>query len=579
MVDGPSRRTVTALTVAVAWPAFLPPLTLLLSWLHVPIPPVAAGGIVVSGLAMAVLLARAAARGTDPSARRVDPHVAGAVLLVGAVAVHHLVLTWQRPVLDWDGLYYHLPAVHGWLRADRVVWIEGTDDVPFVNGYPMALETMGLLLVRLLDHGRWLDALNLILWPAGALGLAATARAWGARRPWPAVAAVSFLSVPAWHLGSTTAYVDVGLAAATCAFVAVTVWRLRGIDHAGVALLWGAAAGLTASVKGTGLLIAALGVVLLVVDLTRRAPDRRPAALRALTLGVAVLVLVGGLWPARALVHAGNPVHPVELRLGAKVLAPGTDAHAAAALSTPADLADVPAPLHPLAIWARPFRAVEVYDQAEGLGPVWTLGALPALLVLVLTRRRLEVLGPVALGLALLLAQPAPWWSRLTLWMLALGLPALAAVASRSRGRISGRLVPAAAVVVLLAGAITSVGAVRADLARGRTPDGYLDSIEFYFPELAAHPRLDEALAADAIGRSRWSRQGSLLGGALAQPVGARAVVRVDDPRDAPSDLRWILWDVTAAGDPPPPGVSAWRPVGPPRNGFLLLVRIAAPRR
>ena len=431
----------------------------------------------------------------------------------------------------------------------------------------------------MLDHDRWLDALNLLLWPAGALGLASTARAWGARRPWPAIAAVSFLAVPAWHLGSTTAYVDVGLAAATCAFVAVTVWRLRGTDHAGVALLWGAAAGLTASVKGTGLLIAALGVVLLVVDLVRREPDRRPAALRALALGVAVLVLVGGLWPARALVHTGNPVHPVELRLGAKILAPGTDAHAAAALSTPADLAGLPDPLRPLAVWARPFRAVEVYDQAEGLGPIWTLGALPALLGLALTRRRLDVVGPVALGAILLLAQPAPWWSRLTLWMLALGLPALAAVASQARGRISGRLVPAAAVLVLLAGGFASVAAVGADRERGRTPAGHVDPIEFYFPDLAAHPRLDEALAADTIGRSRWSRTGSLLGGALARPAGTRAVVRVDDPRDTTADVRWILWDVAAAGAPPPPDDTAWRPVGEPRNGFLLLHRTPTQRR
>ena len=23
-------------------------------------------------------------------------------------------LTWLRPVFDWDGLYYHVPAIHGW---------------------------------------------------------------------------------------------------------------------------------------------------------------------------------------------------------------------------------------------------------------------------------------------------------------------------------------------------------------------------------------------------------------------------------------------------------------------------------
>jgi hypothetical protein len=576
MVEAPSRRTVAALTVAVAWPAFLPPLTLFLSWSRVSISAPVAAVIVVAALFLAVLLARAAGAGARPSTVRFDPYAGVALLLVAAVATHHLVLTWHRPVLDWDGLYYHVPAVHEWLRAGRVVWIEGIDDVPFVNGYPMALETMGLLLVRLLDHDRWLDALNLLLWPAGALGLALTARVWGARRPWPAIAAVSFLAVPAWHLGSTTAYVDVGLAAATCAFVGVTAWRLRGADHVGAALLWGAATGLVAGVKGTGLLIAALGVALLVVDVLGRSPARRPAALRALGLGVAVLLVVGGPWPLRALLHTGNPVHPVELRLGAKVLAPGTDAHAAAALSTPEDVADLPAPLRPLAVWARPFRAVEVYDQAEGLGPVWTLGALPALLVLAATRRRREVLGPIALGALLLVSQPAPWWSRLTLWMLALGLPAIAAVASRPWGRKRSIAVRTVAGLVLLSGAFVGLRAVEADAARGRSDGGYVDAIRYYFPELAAHPRLDEALAAEVIGRTRWSREGSLLGGALAHPAGRRTVIRIDDPADAPDALRWILWDLAAAGEPPAPTTSGWRPLGGPRSGFLLLERTPA---
>jgi hypothetical protein len=186
------------------------------------------------------------------------------------------------------------------------------------------------------------------------------------------------------------------------------------------------------------------------------------------------------------------------------------------------------------------------------------------------------VLGPIALGALLLVSQPAPWWSRLTLWMLALGLPAIAAVASRPWGRKRSIAVRTVAGLVLLSGAFVGLRAVEADAARGRSDGGYVDAIRYYFPELAAHPRLDEALAAEVIGRTRWSREGSLLGGALAHPAGRRTVIRIDDPADAPDALRWILWDLAAAGEPPAPTTSGWRPLGGPRSGFLLLERTPA---
>ena len=39
------------------------------------------------------------------------------VLLIGiGVAVLLLALAWARPPYDWDGLYYHVPAIHEWVR-------------------------------------------------------------------------------------------------------------------------------------------------------------------------------------------------------------------------------------------------------------------------------------------------------------------------------------------------------------------------------------------------------------------------------------------------------------------------------
>ena len=572
MVDPAPRALTTALAFTVVAASTLPALVLSVSMTGFAVGTVTAALLTLTSLLLGGLAARAVTRTLPPSGRVAPPEAIAAAILIAIVAAWHLWVAWQRPVIDWDGLYYHVPALHGWLREGRVSWLRGIDDVPFVNGYPMALEVMGFVMVRLLDHDRWIDALNLLLWPVGALGAAFTAHVWGARRPWPAVAAVSFLAVPAWMVGSGTGYVDAGLASATCALVGLTAWRLQRVDHVPAAVVWGAAAGLVMGVKGTGILLAGVALVVLAVDALRRDASARRRAVRALALGAVVMTLTGGLWPARATWHTGNPIHPVQLRLGAKVLAPGTDAHAAAELSRPAELDPLPGFARPLVVWAWPFDPMRGYDRPDGLGPVWTLVALPSLLVLAWTgRRRREVIGALAVGAIVFAAQPAPWWSRLTLWVLAFGLPAFAAVVSRAAW--ARPFVVGATTLVLLGGAGLSAWSLAIESDRGRADGRYVSAAEYYFGELAAHPDWPAVSDAPAVARSDWGRVGSLLGGVLAQPAGRRAIHRIDHPRDVPPDVDWIVWDLEGAGALPGDIGHEWTVRGHPRDGFVLLRR------
>lgn len=568
------RPLILALAAVVVPPAVAPPLALLIAVLGIDMNGGVALGLtglsVVAGAGLAVLLHRHL---PSPGPGASDRTLAGTTPVVLAGIITMLVWTWSRPVLDWDGLYYHVPAVQGWWHAGGVRWIENTADLPFVNGYPMALEVLGYLGVHLFGHDRWLDAWNVILWPAAAVGLATTARLWGARPAWAALAGLSFLLVPGWMLGSQVAYVDAGFASAMAAFVAATVWRLQRNDHVASALLWGAAGGLAAGTKGTGILLAGLATGLLVIDLFRRPPAQRASATRALLIGGLLLVAIGGVWPVRALVHTGNPIHPVQLVIGAKVVAPGVDAHAAADLSLPDSLAELPEPIRPIAVWARPFTPIVSYDQPEGLGPMWTLGAVPGLLFLLWTgRRRLDVVGPIALLVLGLLVQPAPWWSRLTLWIAAFGLPAFAVMGSRlTEANVSvarRRAARLAVVLVMVAAAWSTADAARRTVAK---PIG-TDAIAHYFPALREHPDWTDFASAPRIARSDWGRLGTLMGGALASPIGARDVIRVDGPATIPADVDWWIWDVSGTRTPPD-DLPGWRVTDAPRAGFVLLQR------
>jgi len=569
------RSLVVALAVTTVPVALAPAVSVLISVLGVHVTAAVATGILavslLGGISLGLRLHREL---PSPPTGVSERRTAWALLPVTLVASAVLALTWSRPVLDWDGLYYHVPAIQGWFHAGGVHWIENSTDVPFVNGYPMAMEVLGYLGVLIFGHDRWLDAWNVVLWPTAVAGLALTARLWGARSLWPAVAGASFLLVPAWMLGSTIAYVDAGFAAAMAAFVAATVWRLQRNDHLASALLWGAAGGLAAAAKGTGLVLAVFGGGLLLVDLALRPARQRKSAVRALVLGVAVLVAIGGVWPARSLVHSGNPIHPVELKIGAKVVGEGVDAHVTANHSMPERLRDLPAPMRPVAVWARPFMPVDRYDQAEGLGPLWTLGALPGLLFVLWTgRRRLDIVGPIALVALGLAAQPGPWWARLSLWITAVGLPAFAVLASHLTNRRlprPRRLAGAVAVgfVLLSAGWITG-GSLLREQRRPHAADAFTQ----YFSELVAHPAWSEFLDAPRVARTSWGRFGTLMGGALASPIGARELVHVQEPQDVPSDVDWWIWDLGAT-EASPEDLASWEIVDRPRSGFVLLHRI-----
>jgi hypothetical protein len=277
---------------------------------------------------------------------------------------------------------------------------------------------------------------------------------------------------------------------------------------------------------------------------------------------------VAVFWPLRNWVHTGNPLYPVACKIGPWTVFDGVDARAHTLLNLPHWLVDVPGALRPLVSWTQPDAPIVGYGAISGLGYIWLLAGLPcALLLCVLAwqgrnrsqRWRCGFLIGVAVGL--LVFQPAAWWGRFTLWLHGIGIPAAAVVLALAGGHLGAarRTLRLGLLAALLGiGVSESLIALRAQWREGLGvwPDRfYVESVGYVFPLGSDRRALQELLRSQHIARSSYSRWGTLLGGALAQPIGAREIVCLKAGA-RPEELfarriEWLIWDVTAAGPCP----------------------------
>jgi hypothetical protein len=482
----------------------------------------------------------------------------------------------RRPSYDWDGLYYHLPAIHEWVLRGRIAWLDGFPDVPFVN-YPMAIEAHTFFTYQILGIDRLGDALNLWFWPMAFLAVVVTSGLLGARGAWRWLSGALLAGAPVLVAQSVTSYVDPGAAACVMAAVAATLLLVfrEGRDLGWRILLWGASLGLVLGSKGTGVVMVPVFAVAVIGGcLWREGWSRWPVWLRRVALGLLITAGTGGYWYLRNAYHTGNPVYPIEVRFGARVLVPGYDAAGMMNNEIPDWLARFPPVLRVPVAWLQLDAPIQGYAPTGGLGYVWLLAGLPAVAILAgrsfrdrSAASRRELRFALILVSLLLIVQPAPWWARFTLWIHVLALPCLVRVmqvlsSSRAYWRAAlslGALVAVLGLAIWESERTLALEAETGRVARADTSgDAYLSTRELLFPDMEASEGFNRFFAAPRIARSLWGRAGTLLGGSLAMPLGRRKIsllpqeLSEDDlNRIQEAGVEWVLWDVVGAGDVP----------------------------
>ncbi len=348
--------------------------------------------------------------------------LAGSAAFVATIAVAVLL-----PVVAYDALSYRLPAIAGWLDAGRIAWMP-TDD-PVRNGYPLGQEAVSAVLARALDSMRFVAATSALYVASGAVAIALVARSVGVRRPLARAAACLFLLVPMVVLNAPSGYVDAAFAGATVAFLGTAALLVRAPDP-WLALSTGLAAAHVLALKGNGIGFVGLTAIVVVgSSLLGRLPRRYLAITGAASAP-------GAFWALRNLVHTGNPLFPVEIRLFGHTMLPG--------IGTVAEVLDeahnTPAAFSHFGTFGRIVRtwfethgpATYFDDRFAGLGLAWVLFALPAIASFVWNRangRRpgtTAVLLVVALTGACFALTPMRWWARYTIWLWGAGALAIA---------------------------------------------------------------------------------------------------------------------------------------------------------
>jgi len=362
---------------------------------------------------------------------------------------------WQHD-LSYDGNLYHLPTVHFWAREGRIHWIDDSfPQAELINGYPKAVELLAFVAVQAFGSDQWAKS-NLFFLPLGALGIVCLARLLGASKSWASTVGALWLLTPVCILQGSSTYVDNACGSSVVAFVAslaIAVTALKSPQTSWnwrVTLVLGASAGLCLGTKPTGIAVIGIGFLVALAYVACRFVRGKPPlrwrtgckATGLLAASVLLCVLVGGFWHVRDFLHTGSPIYPCGLTIAGRQVFPGKAIGAIAQpeLDALPELRGLPNYRKILHTW-RQYEAWRpsfffVDSRVGGLGYIWVLGCIPAVLVLLgrfllprheMNRDAFLVLSIVVGGAFLL--QPVNWWPRFTVWILGLGLPCFAVVA------------------------------------------------------------------------------------------------------------------------------------------------------
>jgi hypothetical protein len=247
-----------------------------------------------------------------------------------AAAIPWLVLLCERlalPPVAWDALTYHLRFPALWIQTGHLTTAAAPEGDPSNPYYPLVGEM--LLYWGLFTTGTdlWSSLSQVPFALAGALALAALAWRAGAGRKAGFLAALCWVATPGVVRQGVEAMVDVEQAALVLSALLFALCFREGGRRAWF-LLAAASLGLLVGVKYSGLVYAAASVPFLVWAASggRATKPLRPLGAGTWAAGVLLFAVLGGYSYARNLVAGGNPLLPLEVKLGGFTVFPGPTA-------------------------------------------------------------------------------------------------------------------------------------------------------------------------------------------------------------------------------------------------------------
>jgi len=403
----------------------------------------------------------------DPHQERVPRYVflAGGILACSYVAFTVNAFTCYP--LGSDVLIYHLPLTTRWLQ-------EGSLAIPASHAWRFSLPGNAEIGMMVLLSSGWQPAVVIASWIPAAMVATSTylLGMWisGQQRAAALTSTLLVLTIPMVEWQAFSAYVD--LLATAGALAALALILAIGPNGTRIPpsiwLISGLACGLSIGTKPVYYLYATLFCAFTAGALwhAHRAGERR--LLKALALLILGLLIPSSFWFVRATAETGNPIYPMQVKLGQRVILPG---YARSEITEPDyELNSVPEKygwfLYPWTEWKKLPGFLKIpYGEGDGLGAAFaTFGPLGMAYFVLLAFRepsfRARNLGLLGAFLIMFLC----WWlvmqrvlrfgQVIAIFTYVLSVPLLASLQSRQRRAFAALFVLAIGTSSLIAASV-----------------------------------------------------------------------------------------------------------------------------
>ncbi len=396
------------------------------------------------------------------------------VLIISCVDIALFIFLLARgivfPPYSWDGLYYHLSEVGFMIQDGGLGFIER---YPF-DVFPRNIELTYLWQTIFIRHQLLMNCVQLPYVILAVFACYGILRKAGCRGGTSALAALMFPAIPIVIQQSTTAFIDIAVAACFLGGINFLVAQRMRISHV---VLAGLAFGIVAGAKGSGLLLvtsaAATWIVIRIYGLIKRNGFRR------YVLWIAVLlfaILLNGFWLyGRNWAVFGNPLQPYNVNIAGVRIFNGTmnfsDHYGPDLLGEYYDLMMSKSwPERMYYSWSDPKSWLNYGGRSGGYGPLWFLMLLPAFIaafLIALIQRRWRFLMVAAMLLVPFSSiYQLAWWLRYSMFVLCIGMLGLAFVDGILRFSDARRLLRYTALALAFSACFFYVRVADRDLAR-----------------------------------------------------------------------------------------------------------------
>jgi hypothetical protein len=325
-----------------------------------------------------------------------------------------LIAIW--PASSYDGIAYHLAIAFSRIDFGDMRLLVGWP--PWLSTYPEYAELLMAWTAIFDQVPAFVDGAQWAFWPAGILAVYTLARRLGCSPTRSFQGSALFAFCPAIILQTRVAYND--LMVATLFVIALNLLLRPGLLSTVIA---GLSMGLIVGIKYGGIAYPILGGLgLLVINF--KEITKRTFWMRLIAYAVPVLAL-GTPWYLANWLNFANPLSPFTIQIGGLKLFRGMrSAGALYSYGLTPRYRSFPQWLLKLYFWLEPSIKYTHDAHYEGLGPLWPILGIPAVLYMFLTglRERKPTWTMVLVGMGgLYLVQMNNWKPRYSLFILALG--------------------------------------------------------------------------------------------------------------------------------------------------------------